>query len=77
MVNNKRRGGWSSGGPIEVPPAHPTAFEMLAEQLQLTERMYAKSDQLRDWCKLNKNRCYIPEWLLRNWGIAVDSDQAI
>jgi hypothetical protein len=77
MANNKRRGGWSSGGPIPVAPAQPTAFELLAEQLKLTERMYTNSEPLHVWCKLNKNRCYIPEWLLRSWDIAVDSDQTI
>jgi len=24
---------------------------------------------LRNWCERNKNRCYIPEWLLEEWGI--------
>lgn len=76
MANNKRRGGWSSG-PIEVSPAQPTAFELLAEQLKLTERMYTNSEQLHARCKLNKNRCYIPEWLLRDWDIVVDCDQTI
>ncbi len=32
-----------------------------------------KSDTwLRNWCERNKNRCYIPEWLLEEWGIAVE-----
>ena len=77
MANNKRRGGWSSGAPIEVPPAQPTAFELLAEQLNLTEHMYAKSEVLHAWCKVNENHCYVLEWLLRSWDITVDSDQTI
>jgi len=26
--------------------------------------MYASSQELRDWCDCNRNRVYIPEWLL-------------
>jgi hypothetical protein len=77
MPNNRKHGGWTSGGPIEVPRAQPTAFEQLTEQLKLTERTYTNSEHLQAWCKLNKNRCYIPEWLLRSWDITVDSDQTI
>jgi len=27
---------------------------------------------IRAWCEQNRNRCYIPEWLLKKWGITVD-----
>src|SRR5205823_11941273 len=33
---------------------------------------YVLSDELRSWCQRNRNRCYIPEWLLDKWGIPVD-----
>jgi len=36
--------------------------------------MYTASDRLRTWCEDNKNRFYIPEWLLAEWDIAVDCD---
>src|SRR5580700_6868015 len=26
------------------------------------------------WCESNKNRYYIPEWLLKRWGIFVDAE---
>jgi len=32
--------------------------------LKLTEAMYASSRELHVWCDENKNRVYIPEWLL-------------
>jgi len=32
--------------------------------VKLTEAMYASSQELRDWCDCNRNRVYIPEWLL-------------
>jgi hypothetical protein len=34
----------------------------------------ASSVQLQTWCAQNKNRCYIPEWLLKVWRIEVDPD---
>ena len=40
--------------------------------LGLTKRTYAASAQLRGWCERNKNRCYIPEWLLAEWGMTVE-----
>jgi predicted secreted protein len=32
------------------------------------------SARLRAWCEENRNRCYIPEWLLDAWDIHVDTD---
>jgi hypothetical protein len=34
--------------------------------------MYASSAELRAWCEQNRNRLYVPEWLLEEWGITVD-----
>jgi hypothetical protein len=45
---------------------------MEVRRLRLTKEMYAVSNELHGWCKRNKNRVYIPEWLLQNWGIEVD-----
>lgn len=55
-------------------PALPTAFEMQVRRLQLTEDAYARSRELRLWCELHRNRHFIPEWLLREWGMTVDAD---
>jgi hypothetical protein len=52
--------------------ALPTEFELRVRQLQLTKEMYTSSRELRAWCKQNRNRVYIPEWLLEEWGITVD-----
>jgi len=30
--------------------------------------------ELKQWCERNKDRCYIPEWLLKRWGMFVDPD---
>jgi len=58
-----------------MPPAAPalaTEFELRVKQLQLTLDMYPSSLELRTWCQQNRNRIYIPEWLLKEWGITVD-----
>jgi hypothetical protein len=54
-------------------PAVATEFELRAEQLQLTPEMYTSSYELRAWCQHNKNRIYIPEWLLAEWRLTVDA----
>jgi hypothetical protein len=28
--------------------------------------------ELRTWCAQNRNRYYVPEWLLEEWSITVD-----
>jgi hypothetical protein len=46
---------------------------MRVRQLRLTAGMYTSSAELRIWCERNRNRLYIPEWLLEEWGITVDA----
>jgi len=60
------------GHPIALAPALATAFELRVSQLHLTPAMYSSSKELRAWCWQNRNRCYIPEWLLAEWRIDVD-----
>jgi hypothetical protein len=42
----------------------------------LNEQTCATSKQLAQWCERNRNRCYIPEWLLKQLGLSVDADSA-
>jgi hypothetical protein len=49
-----------------------TEFEMQVRQLRLRPEQYVVSAELRNWCKENRNRCYIPEWLLSAWDISVN-----
>ncbi len=60
------------------PPARtaivPSEFERFAKELGLTEQQYADSRQLRIWCQENRHRCYIPEWLLKRWGIVSNTE---
>ena len=68
--------GWSSGRPVTVPASTATEFELQARRLGLGEDEYASSDQLRRWCEHNRDRCYVPEWLLKRWGMPVDPNVA-
>ena len=71
-VLTRKRGNPNGGRPIPPAPALPTEFELRISQLQLTAEMYTSSRDLRAWCKQNRNRCYVPEWLLKEWDITVD-----
>ena len=71
MLNKRGNPNW--GRPFRFAPVS-TEFEMQVTQLQLAPEAYVFSDQLRIWCKSNRNRCYIPEWLLDQWGFRVDAN---
>ncbi len=68
----RKRGNPNWGRPIQPSLALPTEFEMRVRQLQLTKETYSSSRELLSWCERNRNRVYIPEWLLKEWGITVD-----
>lgn len=72
MARARKRGNPDWGKPSPFPPALPTEFELKVRQLRLTRQMYVRSAELRAWCEQNRNRIYIPEWLLEAWGIVVD-----
>src|SRR6266849_387157 len=63
---------WGSGQPPRPAFAVPTEFEIQVRQLGLTKQTCADSTELRTWCERNRNRCYIPEWLLNEWEIPVN-----
>ena len=73
-VMTRKRGNPNWGRPMPPAPAFPTEFEMQARHLRLTPETYISSDELRTWCERNRNRSYIPEWLLDAWDIPVDPD---
>jgi hypothetical protein len=63
----RRRGNptWASGGqPLQPARGAATEFEVQVRLLGLTKETCAGSRELRTWCERNRNRCYIPEWLL-------------
>jgi len=59
-----------------MPPAPvlATAFEVEVKQLHLTAEQYVVSAELRNWCERNRNRFYILEWLLDEWGFCVEAN---
>ena len=73
----RKRGNPNWGKPPQPIPAIATEFELQVKRLGLTKEAYTASAQLRTWCERNKNRCYIPEWLLAEWGITVDPNVAV
>ena len=68
----RKRGNPNWGRPIPPTPALATEFELRVRQLQLTPEMYTSAAELRNWCERNRNRCYVPEWLLAEWCITVE-----
>lgn len=70
----RRRGNPNWGRPAERTPASSTEFEVQLRILGLTRETCATSSELRHWCERNRNRCYIPEWLLKAWGMEVNAD---
>jgi hypothetical protein len=74
MSGRNGNSGWSSGARAAVPPAMPTAFDKRVGKLSLTAPAYLESRELREWCEDNCDKCYIPEWLLKAWGIEVKAD---
>jgi hypothetical protein len=69
----RKRGNPNWGCPIPPAPALASEFELQVTQLQLTAEMYTSSRELHIWCERNRNRVYIPEWLLQEWDITVDA----
>ena len=74
MVRKRGNPNWGSGRPAKLGPALPTEFEMQVTQLQLTPENYVCSARLRIWCERNRNRCYIPESLLKAWNLRINDD---
>jgi len=69
----RRRGNPNWGHPPLPLRALPTEFEILVKQLGLTKPEYVSSAELKRWCEHNRNRVYVPEWLLEAWGIQVEA----
>jgi hypothetical protein len=67
------RGNPNWGKLSQCPPALPTEFEMQIKRLGLTKPEYIASTELKHWCERNRNRVYVPEWLLKEWGITVEA----
>ena len=71
-VTTRKRGNPNWGRSGSFPLDKATEFELQVRHLHLAPEAYVFSDQLRGWCERNRNRFYIPEWLLNAWDIRVD-----
>ena len=67
-----RRGNPDWGKFPQPIPALPTEFDLEVKRLGLCKPDYVRSAQLKRWCERNRNRCYVPEWLLEQWDLAVE-----
>ena len=70
----RKRGNPNWGRPMLPASVLCTEFELQVRQLRLTVETYVFSAELRSWCERNRNRFYIPEWLLDEWGFRVDAN---
>ena len=75
MAKRNIQPNWASGrfGGIR-PPTATTQFEKQVRKLGLTLEDCPRSEKMRRWCQENSHRCYIPESLLKAWGIVVKAD---
>jgi hypothetical protein len=73
LPGTKRRRGNPNWGKPGRLPVLITEFERQVEQLGLAKAQYTNSVQLKLWCARNRNRVYIPEWLLAEWGMTVEA----
>ena len=68
----RRRGNPNWGRPLLPVSVLLTEFEMKVRQLELARHAYVSSTELKSWCERNRNRVYVPEWLLAKWRMSVD-----
>lgn len=47
-------------------------FHEVAQELGIPEDEYVNSQQLREWAERHRNEQYVPERLLKAWGLEVD-----
>lgn len=73
LGTKRRRGNPNWGLPPRRFPVVPTEFEMQVRRIGLTKPEYIASTELKLWCERNRNRIYVPEWLLEAWGMEVES----
>jgi hypothetical protein len=57
----------------QTVPAISTEFELQVGRMGLSKHEYASSVELKRWCERNRNRFYVPEWLLKEWAMSVEA----
>lgn len=72
-MNRTRARAWASHRIAFLSvPEEPTKFELRVKRLGLADspEKWRESMSLRAWVKSHKNRAYVPEWLLHEFGLA-------
>ena len=70
----KRGRGNPQWGTFKPIPVLPTEFEIEVARLGLAKSGYLTSAALKRWCDRHRNRVYVPEWLLTEWGMHVETN---
>jgi hypothetical protein len=55
----------------KAQPLFETKFDEQVYRLGLVESEWCGSTKLRAWVEDNRNRRFVPEWLLGAWGLTV------
>jgi len=69
-----KRGNPDWGKPLLPIPALVTEFEMEIARRRLKSQDHVASVALQRWCDRNRNRRYVPQWFLCEWGMKVETD---
>jgi hypothetical protein len=72
-IRKRTRGNPDWGKFPRAMPALLTEFEKQVERLGLARSEFIASAELKLWCDRNRNRVFIPEWLLEEWGMTVEA----
>lgn len=73
MAKGRQHIPWSKDLP-DSDLKNQSDFEFEVERLQLQPHEYVNSIPLRYWAKANRRRRYVPEELLRAWGMDLNPE---
>ena len=73
-IKQRGRGNPTWGKPSPPIPALVTEFETQVARPRLTRSDYVVSKELKRWRDRNRNRVYVPEMLLAEWRMKVETN---
>lgn len=68
MAATPKQRNWLQGDAAPVP-SRPSDFERVVAKLKLSPEQYESSDQLRQWVERYWQQKFVPEKLLKAWGL--------
>jgi hypothetical protein len=54
------------------PVTPPSSFEQIVKELKISPTEYARSPELKEWVRRNKDDRYVPTEVLKAFGFQVD-----